>query len=183
MLHRISVAAVFYIVCASSSVFAGSVPSEIVSKCAAEWGTDYRMQVYCREKQMDALRQLQEQDHDAPVAKRRHPLDNQLVIRAVKESKGILQKGSIPALVKAMNGCLKTMKTVSQFQRCSTFGSVLIFYRTQETGPASMEAILQASSRASTRVFGEAGDEMALQWVGTIGGIVTRELRGFPRTY
>ena len=44
------------------------VPPEIARDCAAKWGSDYDMQVYCRNKQMKALRTLQDQDRPAPQA-------------------------------------------------------------------------------------------------------------------
>ena len=43
-------------------VSAKATPPEIVARCAEEWATDYRMQLWCREKQMEALDQLQRMD-------------------------------------------------------------------------------------------------------------------------
>ncbi|QEN84751.1 hypothetical protein FZC33_00205 [Labrys sp. KNU-23] len=46
----------------TAPAFAQQVPPEIARDCAKKWGTDYEMQVYCRDQQMKALRQLQMQD-------------------------------------------------------------------------------------------------------------------------
>lgn len=43
-------------------VSAKATPPEIVARCAEEWGTDYRMQIWCREQQMEALENLQRMD-------------------------------------------------------------------------------------------------------------------------
>jgi hypothetical protein len=50
----IFIATIFF--CSPS--FAQTLPAEIQSQCEAEWGTNYRMQLYCVEKQLDALNKL-----------------------------------------------------------------------------------------------------------------------------
>lgn len=42
-----------------SPASAQTVRPEIAQECAAKWGTDYEMQLYCREKQMEAWEKLQ----------------------------------------------------------------------------------------------------------------------------
>lgn len=60
--------AIFLSVVASPTK-AQTVPPEIAQRCQAQWGTDYRMQLYCREKQMEALKKLQSQDGPPPPRK------------------------------------------------------------------------------------------------------------------
>lgn len=48
-------------------VSAKATPPEIVARCAEEWGTDYRMQLWCREKQVEALEQIQRIDGQTKI--------------------------------------------------------------------------------------------------------------------
>lgn len=57
-----SIPTIAAIVLFSATSMAQTVPAEIARGCAAKWGADYEMQLYCRNKQTDALRKLAAQD-------------------------------------------------------------------------------------------------------------------------
>lgn len=48
---------------------AETVPDDIKAKCAKDWGSDYKMQLFCRQEQMKALKLLQDQDRPSVADK------------------------------------------------------------------------------------------------------------------
>lgn len=44
------------------------VPAEIATHCAEKWGSDYEMQLFCRERQMEALSKIRQSNLEAVMA-------------------------------------------------------------------------------------------------------------------
>lgn len=53
----------------AATSFSEEIPEEIKAKCAQDWGSDYKMQLFCRQEQMKALKLLQDQDRPSVADK------------------------------------------------------------------------------------------------------------------
>lgn len=157
--------------------YAGDIPPEIVTKCAADWGTDYSMQVWCRDEQMNALQKLRAQD--APAQASDSAFNSALVSAAIEEVKGLLKEGGRKRVYSVMKTCFRDMASLSDYQRCDTFKAVLIFYHSDKSGPMAMAPLINLEAQEGRRHFGERS-KLSLNWQPAVFGVVLREKKSFP---
>lgn len=149
---------------------AQAAPPEIARECAAKWGTNYRMQIYCREKQMEALTALKAQD--AATAERIE-LYPDAVAGGILSAKKAIKLGGLKGLNRELDDCYKHMLAYWQYQRCLTIASFAMFEADTKTGTNSPNETAERSWKEGRRVFGSIGARNALDWIGTISGMVT----------